>query len=347
MTITLQSKSGEYKFETAEDEPILFAGLKAGLKLPYDCATGTCGSCRARVMDGNIDMAWTDAPGMARYKADKGDILMCQTRANGDCVLRVPSDTPDDQSKNTLPKLHHGTVDVVKKLTSDVIHYEIAMREKLSFQAGQFMVVEAPNLTGGRAYSMVNYDTSTDRISFVVKRNPNGGFSDWIFENDITGSQLRLFGPLGRATFHPEEDKDLICIVGGSGIAGIMSILDHATRSGHLLKRKAKLFFGVRTLADAFYMSELSSMMKEAKGNLEVTLVLSDEAPSASVHPDFPDITLAGGFVTDVAAGCVDGDNSNVIGYLAGPAPMVDAATRVLIVNAGLSAQQIRYDKFS
>ena len=94
-------------------------------------------------------------------------------------------------------------------------------------------------------------------------------------------------------------------------------------------------------------MAELSSMIKEAKGNLEVTLVLSDEAPSASVHPDFQDITLADGFVTDVAAVSVDGDNSNVIGYLAGPAPMVDAATRVLIVNAGLSVSQIRYDKFS
>ena len=347
MTITLQSKSGEYAFKTAEDEPILFAGLRAGLKLPYDCATGTCGSCRARVMEGNVDMPWTEAPGMARYKADRGDILMCQARTNGDCVLRVPSDTPDGQDANQLPALYNGRVDFTKKLTLDVMHIEIEMTDALSFQAGQFMVVEAPDLTGGRSYSMVNYDASTKRINFVIKRKPDGGFSNWLFENDIDGSELTLFGPLGRATFHPDEDSDLICIVGGSGIAGIMSILDHATQSGHFSKHTAKLFFGVRTLADAFYMNELSSMIESSNGNLAVTLVLSHEAPASSAHPDFPNISLADGFVSDVAAESLGSDNANTIGYVAGPSPMVDAAARALIVNAGLSANQIRYDKFS
>jgi toluene monooxygenase electron transfer component len=36
-----------------------------------------------------------------------------------------------------------------------------------------------------------------------------------------------------------------------------------------------------------------------------------------------------------------------MIGYVAGPAPMVDGAIRMLIAEAGLSSQWIRYDKFS
>jgi toluene monooxygenase electron transfer component len=41
------------------------------------------------------------------------------------------------------------------------------------------------------------------------------------------------------------------------------------------------------------------------------------------------------------------GRYADAIAYVAGPPPMVDSALRVLIAQAGLSGQQIRYDKFS
>src|ERR1043165_9316530 len=92
MKITVQSKSGETAFDCGDRETILHAGLRQGLTLPYECATGTCGTCRARVMSGDVDVHWEEAPGAAKLKRDKGDILMCQTRARSDCVLRVPSE---------------------------------------------------------------------------------------------------------------------------------------------------------------------------------------------------------------------------------------------------------------
>jgi toluene monooxygenase electron transfer component len=33
--------------DCAPDETILLAGLRAGLALPYECASGGCGTCRA------------------------------------------------------------------------------------------------------------------------------------------------------------------------------------------------------------------------------------------------------------------------------------------------------------
>ncbi|MGI9501545.1 MAG: 2Fe-2S iron-sulfur cluster-binding protein, partial [Geminicoccaceae bacterium] len=94
MTITLQTKSGEFAVEGGVGEPLLHAGLRAGLRLPYECATGTCGTCRARVMTGDVDRGWEDAPGAAKLKREKGDVLMCQAVARSDCLLRIPSETP-------------------------------------------------------------------------------------------------------------------------------------------------------------------------------------------------------------------------------------------------------------
>ena len=354
MTITIQTKSGVFEVPTTDDDiPVLFAGLAAGLTLPYECATGTCGTCRARVMSGSYEMAWKEAPGAQRLKLDKGDVLMCQCRAQAGCVLRVPAQV--SQTDGEAPKVLSGRIVELRPLTEDVVHFEVELAEPCAFAAGQFVVVSAPGFTGGRAYSMVNYVPETDRLAFVVKRKPGGGFSEWLFGGSRLEAEIQLFGPLGAATFRPDSDGDLICITGGSGIAGIMSILDHAVSSGHFNRHRGQLFFGVRTLADAFYLDELRGFVDKSGGALGVTLALSHEEIDGGRHPNHPSIRLAHGFVHDVAGRALADDAGDdyfvdkgpqTVGFLAGPPPMVDAGVRVLLTEAGLTPGQVRYDKF-
>jgi len=61
------------------------------------------------------------------------------------------------------------------------------------------------------------------RLDFVIKRKPAGQFSNWLFDTARAGERLQLFGPLGKATFDPSLSKNILCIAGGSGIAGMMS----------------------------------------------------------------------------------------------------------------------------
>lgn len=347
MTITVQTKTGVFEIDSDTAESILFAGLGAGLSLPYECATGTCGTCRARVMEGEAEVQWTDAPGMSKIKPAKGDILMCQTRAKGPCVLRVPADVVQDIAGRLKPERVSAVVTSTSRLTSDVMHFDVELSREIAFDAGQFFVVTAPGLRGARAYSMVNYAPSTKSLSFVIKRKPGGGFSEWAFENDMNGVELSLFGPLGQATFRPEENFDLVCITGGSGIAGIMSILNHASDIDYFKDRTGHLFFGVRTLSDGFYLSELQDMISRSSGALKVTLALSNEEPSSDAHPDYPGIALSGGFVHDVASAALNGESENTIGFVAGPPPMVDGAIRILLTKGGLPPSRIRYDKFN
>ncbi len=83
MKIKVQAKSGEFDFEYVDGENLLYAGLRQGIALPYECATGTCGTCRAQVMDGNTELEWDEAPGLSYVKRGKNELLMCQVRALG------------------------------------------------------------------------------------------------------------------------------------------------------------------------------------------------------------------------------------------------------------------------
>jgi toluene monooxygenase electron transfer component len=344
MKITVESKSGTCAFDCGDKETILYAGLRHGLNLPYECATGTCGTCRARVMSGEVEVRWKDAPGGNKLKSEKGDILMCQTRALSDCVLRVPSQIV--VTDELRPARRRGIIRGIRKLTSDVAHFDLHLSEPMDFEAGQFVVVETGDLSGGRAYSMVNFDNTATQVALVLKRKPGGGFSDWLFERENGEAHVEVFGPLGRAVFRPEEGKNIVCIAGGSGIAGMMSILERAVRADHFSHYKGAVFFGVRTLADAFYLEALARYVAASHGNLEVTVALSHQDATTPTHPDHPTLKLASGMVHEVAVRATEARYDNVIAYVAGPPIMVDCTIRMLIMG-GVPTLDIRYDKFS
>jgi toluene monooxygenase electron transfer component len=344
MKIVIQGKNHEFAIECSHGEPVLHAGLRQGISLPYECATGTCGTCRARIISGDLDTGWREAPGLVRLKPEKGDVLMCQARPRTDCRVRVPANV--DVLGGTLPGRRRGVIAALRRLTTDVAHFELSLSSAIPFEPGQFVILEAPGLSGGRAYSIVNFEPESDRISFVLKRKPGGGFGDWLFDRAEKNVELAVFGPLGRAIFRPQESKDILCIAGGSGIAGMMAILERAIRCDYFASHRGYVFFGVPTLPESFYIEELGRYAAESHGRLEVTVALSHEVAAFSWHEREPSIRLASGFVHDVAARAMAGRYVGVIAYVAGPPPMVTGTLRVLI-EAGLSPQHIRYDKFS
>jgi toluene monooxygenase electron transfer component len=290
---------------------------------------------------------WDEAPGYAKLKREKGDILMCQSRPTGDCTLRVPAKLGRHANPQTRPAHRTGRIENMRRLVRDVTDFDVVLSEPITFEAGQFVVLEKAGIAGGRAYSMVNFERGTSRLRIVVKELPGGKFSEWLFGGDPAGTEFAVFGPLGRATFHPEEGKDLLCVAGGSGIAGMMAIVERAMREGYFRERSGQVFFGVRTLADAFYLQELAAFVAAAGDKLRVTLALSHEAVTAEVHPQFPGIRLAGGMVGEAMIRAMAGQYANVVAFTAGPPVMVDSVLRHLTHEAKLPRAFIRYDKFA
>lgn len=347
MHVQINARNRAYRFEAAAGERILYAGLRAQAELPYECATGTCGTCKAKLVDGKVHDGWPDAPGKKYLKLDQGEFLMCQCTAETDVSLEVASYVyPSDPGACRIGRLS-GTVRAVRALTHDVSAIDVDLDAPCEFDAGQFVAVNASGVAGMRGYSMVNFDQPARRLEFVIKKKPGGGFSEWLFSGKAAGAKLELLGPLGKATFYPELAKNLLCIAGGSGIAGMMSILSRASQERYFDRYQGHVFFGVRTMKDAFYLAELSALRKAFPQSLAITVALSDEDVPASAAGEFPLLRFERGLVHEVAKREMAGKYQNVRAYLAGPPPAVDAAIRVLLLEAKLTADCIRYDKFS
>jgi toluene monooxygenase electron transfer component len=347
MRIQVNARNRAYQFEAGKGEKILFAGLREGIDVPYECATGTCGTCKAKLIEGKVDDTWAASPGKKYLKADQGEILMCQCVPQGDVTVEVSNFVYSVDPGSCLARSIIGTLSTVRMLTSDVAHIEVALDSPCDFDAGQFMAIAAPGVTGMRGYSMVNFARNTKQLDFVIKKKPGGGFSEWLFAGKAQGARLEMFGPLGKATFYPGIAKNVLCIAGGSGIAGIMSILARACQEHYFDQFQGYVYFGVRTMKDAFYLDELSLFCKNFPKNLVVTTALSDEPVPDHAAGEYPHMRFAHGMVHEVAKREMTGKYNNIRAYLAGPPPAVDATIRVLLLEAKLAAENIRYDKFS
>ncbi len=346
MKIVVTARNGARDFECAPGEKILHAGLRHEVELPYECATGTCGTCKARLVNGRTETAWPEAPG-GKYLKSAAEILTCQSLALDDCALEVGGTLKPREPGAAAPRALGGVVRALRRLTHDVAAFDLDLDGPLDFEAGQFALLTVPDIAGARAYSMVNFDRRAERLSFVVKKKPGGAVSEWLFGDGAEGARLGLFAPLGHATFRPGVPKHVLCIAGGSGIAGMMSILSLACGERHFADWDGHVFFGVRTARDGFFLDELEAFRARYPARLAVTIALSDEDVPASLSAAHPGFAFARGFVHAVAGERMAGRFADVRAYVAGPPPMVDASLRLLLREARLPPADIRYDKFS
>jgi toluene monooxygenase electron transfer component len=336
--IQVNARNRGFEFDALPGEKVLYAGLRSGIDLPYECASGTCGTCKAKLISGRVSDRWPGAPGK-KYVKQAGEFLMCQCAAEEALTLEVSKFVYPVEPGACMPQPCAGTLREVRALTHDVIAFALELDAPRDFDAGQFLLLAAEGVPGFRAYSMCNYERGARRLEFVMKKKPDGGFSQWLSGAARDGARLHAFGPLGKATFDPALDKNLLCVAGGSGIAGMMSILARAEAADYFSGHKGWVFFGVRTMKDAFFLTELSTT------KAEVTVALSEEdVPQESA---WPNLRFEKGLVHEVAKRAMAGKYQNVRAYVAGPPPAVDAAIRVLLLDAKLSTDNIRYDKFS
>jgi ferredoxin len=75
-------------FDCAADQPLLLAGLAAGLALPWSCRNGSCRTCITRLVEGRIEhcIPW---PGLSAEEKAEGLILPCVAEPRSDVTLRV------------------------------------------------------------------------------------------------------------------------------------------------------------------------------------------------------------------------------------------------------------------
>lgn len=325
----------DIEFACGEDESILSAALRQGVGLRYGCKHGACGSCKAKVVEGEVDV--DDASGFALmdYERDAGMALLCSAYPLENVVIEL-SDYDEAELSAARPiKEYSCHVVTVEQIATDIWRLLLATTgpERFLYDPGQFAELCVAGSEHWRAYSMANLPNDKGRVEFLIKQVPQGQFSTALAERVKIGDELMLRGPYGQFGLNSGHSP-IVMIAGGSGMAPILALLRSLAAQGS--ERPVTFFYGARRHEDLICADDI-----EALGKALASLVYVPALSEPVVPGDWTGET---GLITEVIDR-LSGNLRMAEAYLCGPPGMIDAAIKVLKAH-GMFASRIRYDKF-
>ncbi len=337
MSYRIRIEPSGKQFVCQEGETILRAGLKAGIRLPYSCNSGLCSSCKGFLLEGDVYMRFYSPFALMESEREQGYILCCQAVPQSDCVVEL-EELPLVRGELLPVREYVAELVAVEPLTHDMSIFKFAILndKRAQFKAGQYALLTVPGTDQKRAYSMSNSPSEDDRFEFVIKRVPNGLATTYLFEKAQIGERFQIEGPYGFAYLRENDDRDIFCIAGGSGISPILSIVKRAFELDR--DRKIHVYYGGRTRRDIFYSASIEQWEQRYPHFKFVPAI------SHPTEDDLKEWKGEVGFVTDVAAKDIQ-DGSDLKVYMAGPTPMIKAALRILIKKR-IRTDNIHYDEF-
>jgi CDP-4-dehydro-6-deoxyglucose reductase, E3 len=234
-------------FSVEPQQSLLDAALNASLNLPHSCKGGNCGSCRARLLEGQIHYPNGPPLGISAAEVADGLILLCQARALTDlCLETFDMQRADEAVVKRLP----CRIERAVPLSHDVmqLYLRLPAAEDFHFEPGQYVDIMLP---GGRrrSFSIASPPHDSRPLELHVRRVAGGEFTEKLFHEETKNSLLSIEGPLGQFVYR-ESHSPMLLIGGGTGLAPLMSILRHVLEKG--MDRDLWLYWGVRSENDLY-----------------------------------------------------------------------------------------------
>lgn len=295
------------------------------LPISYSCMSGRCGTCRCRVLSGQVR---NSGPEAGRPHADKDDyVLACQSVLTDNCTIELPE--VDEVVVHTA-RIVKGTVTAIEEATHDIRRIRVKLAKPMSFSPGQYATLQfTPEHI--RPYSMASLCDDTE-MEFQIRRVPDGRVTAYVFDELKVGAAIRVSGPLGGAYLRQKHTGPMLCVGGGTGLAPVLSIVRGALAAG--MQNPIHFYFGVRSAQDV-YDTERLQALAAAHPNVTVHIVVATGAAGAGQRS---------GLVTDA----IEKDLKTLTGwraYLCGAPVMVDALN-LLVTRMGLAPSHIHADAF-
>lgn len=332
MSFRVRIEPSGHEFTVADRETILDGALRHGITLAYSCRNGSCGTCKGRLLAGEIDYGAYEDKALSADERAAGLALFCQARPRTDVVIEARElVTAAGIGIKTLP----ARVLKMEKAAADVMILSLTLpaNQRLQFLAGQYVDILLKDKQR-RSFSLANPPGADETLQLHIRHVPNGVFTTHVFTQMKEKDLLRLRGPLGTFFLRAESDAPIVLIAGGTGFAPIKSMVEHALAHGG--PRPMHLYWGVRARAD-LYMHALPLQWASLYPHFKYTPVLSEPRPEDRWDG-------RRGWVHEaVLADYQDLSRHEV--YASGPPPMI-AAIKQAFLARGLAPERLFYDSF-
>jgi propane monooxygenase reductase subunit len=338
-TFTVRLKPVGVDFEVEENETVLNAAFRQGIALPHGCKEGQCAACKVVLTEGDIELMKYSTFALNEMERSQDHILLCRTLVHSDIEVELLNYDEELLAKAIPVRQFEGKVTGVTELTHDIRRLDLTLEQPLKFWAGQYVDITLPGAEAiTRSFSMANTPGEAQKLSFIIKKYPDGRFSSRLDGGLPIGTTVGIKGPYGTCFRREDRQGAVILVGGGSGMSPLWSILHDHVESGEA--RPVYFFYGARTRNDLFYLEEFAQIAAQSE---HFTFV-----PVLSHADDDADWQGERGFVHEAVNAHLRrlelGEAVDV--YACGPGPMIEALTPILHMN-DIDSDRVFFDKFT
>ena len=327
MTAHVQLKPSGHEFFVEGNDSLLEAALRAGLALDYGCSAGSCGKCKAKVLSGQVQRTRHSDYALSAAEKGAGVVLMCCNTAAVDLVLEAR----EAHGATDMPLQNiEARVKSVTPLADDMrlLHLQTPRSNRLRFLAGQSVALELPG-GASASYPVASCPCDDRNLQFHVRRRAGDAFAARVFEGLGGADTVRIEGPRGGFVLNEESSRPLVFIAGEAGFAPIKSLIEHAMA---LETAESLSLIWLASAKNGHYLDNLCRSWSDALDDFRyLPLTVQGDWSQETVDRVLPQAlaALAGLASCDV--------------YVAGPAPLADAA-EYLLLERGLAPTQLFVD---
>ena len=333
MTFQISIQPSGRTFSVEPDEPMLVAGIRQGIGLPYGCKDGACGSCKCKKLEGTVLHGPHQSKALSAEEEANGFVLTCCGVAQSDVVLESRQVTeagafPIRRMPARVASLERKSHDVI------AIRLQLPANDPFVYHAGQY--VEFLLRDGSRrSYSMANAPHMGPGVELHIRHMPGGKFTDHVFGVMKEKEIQRIEGPFGSFFLREDSVKPMVLLASGTGFAPIKALIEHMQFMG--ITRPATLYWGGRRPED-LYMSDWMQPQLAAMPSLRYVPVISNATPEDAW-------TGRTGFVHRAVLEDLP-DLSGYQVYACGAPIVVDSARKDFSELAGLPEEEFYADSF-
>ena len=131
-------KTSGKQFTVNQDETVLEAALSQNINLPYGCKNGACGSCKGKILEGQVTHGQHSESAMSRADETAGATLFCCAHPQSDLLIEAREvQGAGDIAIRKVP----CRVNAIARHGSDVaiLKLQLPASERFQFLAGQYL----------------------------------------------------------------------------------------------------------------------------------------------------------------------------------------------------------------
>lgn len=272
MTVKVRLQPSGHEFPAEPGEPLLDAALRSGLSIRYNCNSGSCGGCRARLVSGELgEMLHHDYVLSEQQRAD-GQFLLCRAAAATDLVIeaveaRSAADVPVQRIATQVCKLTRLGDDVMD------VHVCTPRSKTLWFLAGQHVRLHLPRLAP-RNKSIASCPCNGRVLQFHVRYVPGDPFAEHVFTRLKPRDSLEIEGPFGDFVLDEQSSRPILYIAFETGFAPIKSLIEHAISLE--MNQPMRLYWIARRSTD-HYLENYCRSWQDALDDFDFTAIAGED----------------------------------------------------------------------